>query len=546
MTARIALFFPGLMLAASGMVIGLPAAGAAIPAAAQPRVHIAQGELAGTLDHGARAFLGIPYAEPPVGEQRWRAPRPAQGWHGTRDASRFGPNCMQDAPARFGPWTAEFLIDPAMSEDCLTLSVWTPPQGATARAPARLPARLPVMVWIHGGGFGSGSGSIPIYNGGSLAAQGIVVVNVNYRVGIFGFFAHPALEAESAQHTAGNYGLLDLVEALHWVQANIAQFGGDPAQVTIAGQSAGAAAVHDLAAMPLARGLFARGIAESGSGMGIPFPQLAEAEKIGEAVQRAAGATSLAGLRKLPAAQLQSLRLPPPPSNAGGSPPLRFAPLADGKVLPTSADQGGAVPASPVPMLTGFTTDEARSMGPVHVSPADFEKQVQERYGAFAARLLALYPHADDAQSLASFYQLARDRYMASLAIWSVARTAARSEPVYAYLFDHVLPGPEAERYRSFHTAEVPYVFGVLDQGGRPFSDADHAVSRQLQGYWLNFVRKGDPNGPGLPRWERFNAASGKVMELGDHPGPVWPASSGERYQALRDYAMAGGQLTML
>jgi para-nitrobenzyl esterase len=525
---------PNFFLALAGLVLAVcaPAATAAttVPTAA-PHVQLAQGALVGTLQHGARAFLGIPYAEPPVGQLRWRAPVAAKGWRGARDASRFGANCVQGAPVPFGPWTAEFLIDPAMSEDCLFLNVWAPPQAAAQP--------LPVLVWIHGGGFGSGSGSIPIYSGASLASQGIVVVTVNYRVGIFGFLAHPELAAQSPQHVSGNYGLLDIIESLRWVQANIARFGGDPARVTIAGQSAGAAAVHDLVASPLARGLFARGIAESGSGMGLSSSGLAEAQQQGATAARAAGAASLAALRAMTAAQVQAMQ------QASGAPPLRLGPVVDGYVLQGDPGRGDGPIANPVPILTGFNADEGRSMGPQQVSVQDFESMVRARYGDFATRLLALYPHADDAQAKESFYLLARDRYMVSQTLWSIARSKARPEPLYTYLFDHVLPGPEATRFGSFHTAEVPYVFGVLDQGGRPFVDADRAVSAQLQGYWLGFVRTGDPNGPGLARWERFTEASGKLMELGDHPGPAWPASSGERYQALRDYAAAGGQLSL-
>jgi para-nitrobenzyl esterase len=526
----------GLLLAAATATLAAAAAAAPVPKGSAPGVQLAQGALVGTTQRGARAFLGIPFAQPPVGALRWRAPMPAKGWRGTRDASRFGANCMQGPPVPFGPWTAEFLIDASMDEDCLYLNVWSP------APPAAQP--LPVLVWIHGGGFGSGSGSIPIYNGATLASRGIVVVTINYRIGIFGFFAHPELAAESPQHVSGNYGLLDIIESLRWVQANIARFGGDPARVTIAGQSAGAAAVHDLVASPLAHGLFVRGIAQSGSGMGLASSTLAEAQAQGAAVQRAAGAASLAALRAMSAAQVQAVQQSPAAPQAGAA-VLRFGPLIDAYVLTGDAGQGAGTIANAVPMLTGFNADEARSMGPLQVKVEDFESMVRARYGELAARLLALYPHADDSQAAESFFLLARDRYMVAQTLWSIARTRARGEAVWGYLFDHVLPGPDAARFRSFHTAEVPYVFGVLDQGARGYTDADRAVSAQLQGYWLNFIRNGDPNGPGLARWERFAEASGKVMELGDHPGPAWPASSGERYQALRDYAAAGGQLSL-
>jgi para-nitrobenzyl esterase len=512
----------------------------AAPAPAALRVKVAQGALVGTLDKGARAFLGIPYAEPPVGALRWRAPQPARTWRGVRDATRFGHNCMQDLPKPFGPWTAEFIADPALGqdEDCLTLNVWAP------LPPTKSP--LPVLVWIHGGGFGSGAGAIPIYNGAALAKQGAVVVTINYRVSIMGFMAHPALSAESPRHVSGNYGLLDVIESLRWVRANIARFGGDSSRVTIAGQSAGAAAVNDLIVAPDARGLFARGIAQSGSGMGIPMQSLRDAEGQGERVQNAAGLVSIEALRALPAAQVQALKVPPAAAApAGGAPRLPFGPVLDGVVLPVDAGRGDAAIVSAVPLLTGYNADEARSMAPPSVTAVAFVGQVRARYGAFADRLLALYPHADDVEADASAWLLARDRYMVSLVRWSLARTASSPQPIYAYLFDHVLPGPDAARYQSFHTAEVPYVFGVLDQGGRSFGPQDQTVSRLLQGYWLNFMKNGDPNGAGLPAWPRFEAEAGKVMSLGDQPGAVWPASSGERYQALRDYAAAGGTLSL-
>jgi para-nitrobenzyl esterase len=543
-------------------LIAVPSATASpapVTGSVAPHVRVAQGALAGTVDKGARAFLGIRYAQPPVGELRWRAPLPPKAWRGTRAATRFGPGCMQPPPDPFGAWTAEFMAGPDMSEDCLTLNVWAPAGQATgdsAKVPAATArAPLPVLVWIHGGAFMGGSGAIPIYNGASLAQRGAVVVTINYRLGIFGYMAHPALSAESPRHVSGNYGLLDAIAALRWLQSNIALFGGDPKQVTIAGQSAGAATVNDLIVSPDAKGLFARAIAESGSGMGIVMQSLADAERQGERIQQAAGAASLAALRALPAASLQALKLPPPPGTPGDNLRLPFGPVLDGVVQPVNAQRGDVAVASAVPLLTGYNADEDRSMFAAPVGAQAFEAKVRARYGASAERLLALYPHADDAQADDADRLLARDRYMVSLALWSLARTAASGQPIHAYLFDHVLPGPDATKFRSFHTAEVPYVFGVLQAPGRSFDRQDHVVSQVLQRYWLDFMRTGDPNGgagashsavgSALPQWPRFEADLGKVLRLDESPAPVYPASSSERYQALRDYVAAGGLLSM-
>jgi len=265
---------------------------AAAVVSAAPVVATKSGSVQGVHRDPVDVFLGVPYAEPPVGALRWRAPVAVKAWSGVRNATEFGASCYQGWPARqFGPYTAEFVDTPRHAEDCLFLNIW---------APARSSAKAPVMVWIHGGGFGGGSGALSIYDGSHFAAQGIVVVTINYRVGPFGFLAHPELTREAHGTGVGNYGLQDMIEALRWVRGNIEAFGGDPARVTIMGQSAGAMAVNDLIVSPLAKGLFARAIAQSGSGMGIPSIPLAEAERNGEKFAKAAGVATLAELRTLP------------------------------------------------------------------------------------------------------------------------------------------------------------------------------------------------------------------------------------------------------
>src|SRR5262245_13266464 len=302
------------------------------------QARVTEGALAGKQEGAVAAFLGVPFAAPPVGANRWAPPRPAAKWKGERTADQFAASCQQGvSPQGFGPWTAEYVVQGPVSEDCLYVNVWTPAKNA--------PDRLPVLVWIYGGAFSSGSGSVAIYNGAALAAKGIVVVNVNYRVGVYGFLAHPGLTAESPAHASGNYGLLDQVAGLRWVRDNIAAFGGDPTKVTIAGQSAGAASVHHLIASPLAKGLFVRAIAQSGSGMGLPVPDRATAETVGKQLSAggvgsggAAGSSSSGGGQPLTLAQLRALSTAQLDERvaklSGAGQPLRFGPVVDGLFLP--------------------------------------------------------------------------------------------------------------------------------------------------------------------------------------------------------------------
>ena len=493
---------------------------------------IHEGSVRGIEQGKAYAFLGIPYAAAPVGERRWRAPDRPAAWSGIRDATHFGANCYQGSADEFGPFTAEFLITPPSSEDCLYQNVWTPRHRS---------GRLPVLVWIHGGGFGSGSASIPIYNGAHLAARGAVVVGINYRLGVFGFLAHPELTRDSPG--SGNYALLDMIAALQWVNKNIATFGGDAHRVTIAGQSAGAAAVNSLLLAPQARGLFAAAIAESGSGMGLRTAMLAEAEAIGLELAHTAGVNSIAQLRAIPADRLLALTLvKAPSSDQAGPPPIKFAPVLDHKVLSDDPENPLAGPTGAVPLLTGFNTDEGAIYGRQHLTSEQFEASVRGRYKEFATRFLAVYPHATVEEASQSANDLARDRYMASLLFWVEGRRST-GQRIYAYQFDHALPGPEAARYGAFHTAEVPYVFGVLDQGGRPFTDRDREVSDQLGGYWLNFMRAGDPNSAGLKPWP--DAGAGDVMGLGDQVGARPAVSAPARLTLFRDYVASGGKLSL-
>ncbi|MEA1672056.1 carboxylesterase/lipase family protein [Nitrospirillum sp. BR 11163] len=509
-------------------------------AAAQPILRLDSGEIRGAEKGAVDEFLGIPYAQAPVGPLRWRDPAPVKTWQGVRDATKAPPACYQGPPGGFGPFTSEFLIQGPVAEDCLYLNVWKPHE---------VNGKLPVFFYIHGGGFGSGSNSIPVYDGSGLASKGAIVVTINYRLGVFGFLAHPELTRESALHSSGNYGLLDMIEALKWVRANIAKFGGDPGDVTIAGQSAGAAAVNDLVVSPLAKGLFQRAVAQSGSGMGIHMPSLAEAETTGTRLAEKLGVRSLAELRAVSAEALQQASDTPPPAPGPGAKPslptIAFAPNLDAVVVAGDPDDPAAPVASKVPFLTGFNTDEGILFGNAAMTPADFISLVHERYGTFADRLLALYPHATDEDAQASYKLLARDRYMASLVLWAQRRTAASGQSVYAYMYDHPYPASGGQDFGAFHTAEVPYVMGALGKGGRVFTDRDRAVSNALQAHWLAFMKKGDPSIPGVP-WPHVVTGSPMVMGIGDTTDPRLGVSTEERFTVFKDYVLAGGKLSLL
>jgi para-nitrobenzyl esterase len=502
---------------------------------ADPVVTTSGGAVRGVAQASTQVFYGIPYAKPPLGALRWRAPQPAPRWKGVRAATTPSAACYQPPPQEFGPYTAEFLIPGPVSEDCLYLNVWKPASAG---------ARLPVLFFIHGGAFSSGSASVPVYDGAALAAQGAIVVSINYRLGVLGFLARPDLTAEG-HGSSGNYGVLDMVAALRWVRSNIARFGGDPANVTIAGQSAGAAAVNDLLVSPLAKGLFQRAIAQSGSGMGIAMPTLAEAEQAGLAATQRHTPLSLVQLRQLPAGELLQLTAPPPP--APGTkfrmPSVGFWPNVDHVVLTGNPEHAQVSAVSKVPMLTGFNADEGLMFGAPQ-SPSDFEEYVRDRYGAFAERVLDAYPHADAAQVAASAALLARDRYMASLVFWVRARSASSGAAIYTYLFDRPYPPAKGVSFGAFHTAEVPYVMGTLGMGARLFSAQDAEFSRGVQEQWLAFVKTGSP---ALPQqaWPRFDGAGMQVMTPG--PGGTLRAavSTPERFEILWNFVQQGGQLSL-
>ncbi|HWB24899.1 MAG TPA: carboxylesterase family protein [Chitinophagaceae bacterium] len=456
-------------------------------------------------DKSVMVFKGIPYAAPPVGDLRWKEPQPVKNWKGIRKCASFGPNAMQAKPVQFQVWTKEFLIpatDP-VSEDCLYLNIWT---SATAGKEKR-----PVIVFIHGGGFVNGSGSVPIYNGEAMAKKGVVFVTINYRLGIFGFYANPALTKESPHHASGNYGIMDQVAALKWVQKNIAAFGGDPDKVTIAGQSAGSMSVNILDATPLAKGLFAKAIAESGAGvlpgmLRVSFP-LDSAEAKGVQFEHAAGASSLEALRNMPVEKLMSI------AYGGGTA------IVDGYVLPASvATIFARHQQTDVPLLTGFNGDDlvfsaARTMG-------NYKEYVRNNFGEDADKILQYYP-ADTNNKGAK--NLLRDMAfgMQNFA-WAQMVSERDSSKSYLYFFNRKVPTyKDSTDYGAFHTGEVSYAYDNLQYINRPLVQADYELAKLMSSYWANFAKTGNPNGEGLPYWAAFDKEAGQTMIFDAAPALV-------------------------
>ncbi|MFD0795749.1 carboxylesterase/lipase family protein [Mucilaginibacter litoreus] len=475
---------------------------------AQPNIDMVQtdaGKISGTLsnDGGVHIFKGIPFAAPPVGELRWKAPQPVSHWDGVKACKEFAKSPIQGKPNEFGVYTREFLIkDEPLSEDCLYLNVWTGAKSATEKRA--------VLVWIYGGGFVSGGTNVPIYDGEALAKKGVILVSIPYRVGILGFFAHPELTKESPEHTSGNYGLMDLIAGLKWIQNNIAAFGGDPANVTIAGQSAGSMSVNSLVASPLAKGLFNKAIAESGANfINGPFGSttLKQAEAGGVETAQKLGARSLTELRKLPARELLK--------QFGGRP------IVDGYVLPQSvADIFAAGKENPVSLLTGWNEDDA--FFDQLKSANEYKAAATKEYGTKAGELLKLYPAGSDGEARRSQIRILRDRMFGMQNYTWANIQSAKGRKVYVYRFTRRMPATaDFVKYGAFHTAEVPYVFNNLKFVNRPFERVDHQLADAASSYWVNFAKNGNPNGPGLPNWPAYTTGAKQIMLLGDKPMAV-------------------------
>jgi para-nitrobenzyl esterase len=518
------------LLAAAIATISILAILSFAPTAPGPftTVRTRDGRISGTTSEDGKVhiFRGIPFAAPPVGPLRWRAPQPADPWSGIRKCDAFGPSPMQNKPVPFGVYTPEFLIpETPISEDCLYLNVWT--------AAARPSDHRPVLVYIYGGGFISGGSACPIYDGEAMAKKGVIFISINYRVGIFGFFSHPGLTAESGHNASGNYGLMDQIAALRWVKENVAAFGGDPANVTIAGQSAGSISVSCLVASPLAKGLFKRAIGESIADIvNVPgFVQMStlqQAEQQGLNVAAQLKAPDLETLRSIPADQLRKINTP-------------RGPIIDGYLLPESPGYLIARHKYNVcDLLTGWNDDDWLAFGPPD-NAAQFKQRVQQRFGPKADSALILYPATDDTTALIAQNHFGRDMLVAIQNYsWANLQSDGSGSPgigggpglegypsgaVFVYRFRRRPPASgDFVKYGAFHTAEVPYAYGNLSFFRRSFETVDYQLSAVMSSYWANFARTGDPNGPNLPNWPRYDKspdAQTMILDESPHSTPL-------------------------
>ena len=465
-------------------------------------IKVEGGLLKGTVEDGLRVYRGIPFAAPPVGDLRWRPPQPAAKWKGVRAADRFGRACIQT--------NAAIANLPAPSEDCLYLNVWTPAKSAGEK--------LPVLVWIHGGGFVAGAPAEKLYHGEWLAKKGVVFVSIAYRLGVFGFLADPELSAESPHHVSGNYGLLDMIAGLQWVQKNISAFGGDPNKVTIQGESAGAAAVSILCASPLAKGLFRAAIAESGGSFG-PVradASFGEGEPLASAEKRTVDwlssikVSNIAELRRIPAEKLQTMI----PHQFGWA-----RPNVDGWLI--TGDQYRLYQSgeyNDVPVLTGYNSDEGATFGNPKSQEA-YVQSVRKQYQQFANKILAAYPGGETPAGKWTARNLMRDSAFGWNAwTWARLQTKTGKSKVFLYFFDEqaeIPAGAKPGAYGARHASELPYVFRQLREHNRPApTPKDEALSEMMRTYWTNFAKTGDPNGTGLPEWPAYSNAKPQVLHI--------------------------------
>lgn len=447
-------------------------------------------------DQVVKIFMGIPFAAPPIGDLRWKAPQPVQPWNGIKNCIENPPSAMQAPPKPFYCWSKEFMApESPISEDCLYLNIWTTAQTSQDK--------LPVIVWIHGGAFTGGSGTVPLYNGENMSRKGVVFVTINYRLGIFGFFAHPELSAESDLKISGNFGILDQIAALRWVKENISAFGGNPDNVTIDGQSAGSFSVNMLMVSPLAKGLFQKAIGQSGGMFGkqrMLGMSLKAAEENGKMLTEKLGNISVTGLRTIPADSLQKI--------SG-----RFGLSIDSVVILPSYETFADGKMNDVPLISGWNADDGVSAGPMPKAE-DFKAMAKQRYGDKAGEFLQLFPANNDEEAASSQKLVSQLSFGWNNYAWTKLLTTYGKSKAYLYYFTRVPPGEP--NYGAFHSAEFGYALHTLYLWDRPFTETDRRLEDIMSSYWVNFAKTGDPNGAGLPQWPAFDSANPEVIELGD------------------------------
>ncbi len=448
-----------------------------------------------------RSFKGIPFATPPTGDLRWKAPQPTNKWEGILQCKNFSASPVQNKPEPFYCWTEEFIAKPEpIDEDCLYLNVWTSAKSSNDKHP--------VIVWIYGGGLSSGSSNCAIYDGEEMAKKGVVFVSINYRVGVFGFMAHPDLSKESGINVSGNYGFMDQIAALNWVKTNVEAFGGDPDNVTIAGQSAGAFSVNTLIASPLATDLFHKAISQSGGILpGKRVEDLANAENRGLRLMKKASANSIEDLRKLPAAEIQEI--------SNDQEVGRFGMTADDYVLPKdlmSYFKSGNH--NQVPVIAGWVTGDGDFLGGSELTVEEYEAEARANYDDYADMFLSIFPANTNNEVKAAKSKLALLNFAG---IPSHLLAGFNTQPSYLYQFGHVPPDkPDFPNYGAFHTSEVPYALHTLHTWNRPWQPIDRKIEDQLSSYWVNFAKTGNPNGDNLQKWEVYDKQSGNIMVIED------------------------------
>lgn len=525
------------LLASFGVLALGPLAARAGDEGLRAPIQIESGQLAGVAgrDPAITVYKGIPYAAPPVGALRWRPPEAPKSWQGVRAADTFGYVCPQLSPG---------VGALPMSEDCLTANVWT-----RAVSPEE---KRPVFVWIYGGGFSEGFGSNPTFDGEGLARKGVVVVTFNYRLGPLGFLATPELSAESGQGASGNYGVMDDIALLQWVQRNIAAFGGDPDRVTIAGQSAGAGTVGFLSMSPLAKGLFHRSIAESQVRysrdpelryLNTSWRSLTDAETSGEKFAQERGGQSLAELRAMSWPQLLqgSNSVDATVETGTTAQPPMFRPVIDGWIIPKNYSETYAAGAqTPVPYVAGNNRHESGAVPetafdylranqgrgragqpPTSVTLAAYRAWATRKFGPMVDEFFALYPASNDHEAALQNNESARDNGRISTYLWAQVWTQTVKEPVFTYFWSHAVPGPTHDLRGAYHGSEINYAFNNLYATDLPWTDEDRRIGDIMSSYWANIADKGDPNGPGLPVWPAYDPDRPVVMEVGDSFGVI-------------------------